>query len=116
MNRLQSLAPDNPLFVTLNPVREPDPTKIIQEFNYSHPYFNASALATQKELWALQGRRRTWYCGSYFGYGFHEDALQSGLSVAEQMGGIRRPWTVEDENGRIHVRGKVESAGEDVAA
>ena len=116
MNRLQSLDPDTPLFVTLNPVREPDPNKIIQEFNYSHPYFDKSALATQKKLWPLQGHRRTWYCGSYFGYGFHEDALQAGLAVAEQLGGVRRPWTVEEENGRIHVRAKAESAGEGVAA
>ncbi len=103
MNRLQSLDPNSPLFLTLNPVFEPDPKKIIQEFNYSHPYFDKNALATQKKLWSLQGHRRTWYCGSYFGYGFHEDALQAGLAVAEQLGGVRRPWTVKEENGRIHI-------------
>jgi predicted NAD/FAD-binding protein len=112
MNRLQSLDPNSPLFVTLNPVCEPDPKKIIQEFNYSHPYFDKNALSTQKEIWSLQGHRRTWYCGSYFGYGFHEDALQAGLAVAEQLGGVRRPWTVEEENGRIHIQG----AGEVMAA
>ncbi|MGZ9116933.1 MAG: NAD/FAD-binding protein, partial [Methylocystis sp.] len=45
----------------------------------------------------------TWFCGAYFGSGFHEDGLQSGLAVAEQLGGVRRPWTVENESGRIHV-------------
>jgi predicted NAD/FAD-binding protein len=103
MNRLQSLDPERPLFVTLNPVREPSPGKVIREFEYSHPYFDQTALASQRRLWALQGHRRTWYCGSYFGYGFHEDALQSGLAAAEQLGGLKRPWSVEAESGRIHL-------------
>jgi len=51
----------------------------------------------------LQGRRHTWFCGSYFGYGFHEDALQSGLAAAEDIGEVRRPWTVANESGRIHL-------------
>jgi predicted NAD/FAD-binding protein len=103
MNRLQSIDPDNPLFVTLNPIREPDPDKVFQEFNYTHPFFDRTALASQQKLWNLQGHRRTWYCGSYFGYGFHEDALQAGLAVAEQLGGVRRPWAVREESGRICV-------------
>lgn len=105
MNRLQSIDPADPLFVTLNPVREPAPGTVIREFEYTHPYFDRAALNSQHNLWSLQGHRRTWYCGSYFGYGFHEDALQSGLAVAEQLGGVRRPWTVEEENGRIHLTG-----------
>jgi predicted NAD/FAD-binding protein len=101
MNRLQSLDPSDPLFVTLNPVMEPAPGKVIREFEYTHPFFDRAALAAQQQLWSLQGHRRTWYCGSYFGYGFHEDALQSGLAVAEKLGGLRRPWTVESESDRI---------------
>jgi predicted NAD/FAD-binding protein len=42
-----------------------------------------------------------WFCGAHFGAGFHEDGLQAGLAVAEQLGGVRRPWTVPDESGRI---------------
>jgi predicted NAD/FAD-binding protein len=103
MNRLQSLDPRDPLFVTLNPVREPAAGAVIREFDYSHPFYDRAALATQRDLWSLQGRRRTWFCGSYFGYGFHEDALQSGLAVAEQLGGVRRPWTVAGESDRITV-------------
>ncbi len=103
MNRLQSLNETDPLFVTLNPSREPAPETIIREFDYTHPFFDTAALAAQRELWSLQGHRRTWYCGSYFGYGFHEDALQSGLAVAEQLGAPRRPWTVSDESGRITI-------------
>ncbi|MEQ8665785.1 MAG: FAD-dependent oxidoreductase [Rhodospirillales bacterium] len=103
MNRLQPLPTRRNLFVTLNPVREPEPQYVVKTIDYSHPYFDQAALETQSRLWEMQGRRRTWFCGSYFGYGFHEDALQSGLAVAEQLGGMRRPWRVEAENGRIHV-------------
>ncbi len=103
MNLLQGLETEQPLFVTLNPVREPAAKDILAEFDYTHPYFDTAALQAQQRMWALQGERRTWFCGSYFGYGFHEDALQSGLAVAEQLGGARRPWSVPNENGRIHV-------------
>jgi len=58
-------------------------------------------LACQKELWDLQGRGGVWFCGAYFGSGFHEDGLQSGLAVAEAISGERRPWTVRDYSGRI---------------
>jgi uncharacterized protein len=51
----------------------------------------------------LQGQRNTWFCGAWFGAGFHEDGLQAGLAVAEQLGGVRRPWTVANESARIHV-------------
>ena len=104
MTRLQSLkgAPD--LFVTLNPNKEIAADKLIKTEVYDHPLFDAGAIAAQQEIWDIQGARRTWFCGSYLGHGFHEDALQSGLAVAEQLGGVRRPWTVEAENGRIHVR------------
>ncbi len=60
-----------------------------------------AALAAQDRLWGLQGRRRIWFCGAYFGSGFHEDGLQSGLAVAEALGAPRRPWRVQDESGRI---------------
>ena len=60
--------------------------------------------ARSDELWSLQGGRGTWFCGAYFGAGFHEDGLQSGLAVAEALGGVRRPWRVADESGRIALR------------
>ena len=59
------------------------------------------AVSSQPKLWDIQGKNRTWFSGSYFGNGFHEDALQSGLLVAETLGGLRRPWTIKDENGRM---------------
>ena len=89
MNRLQSLPTRRQLFVTLNPVRPPKHT--IAAFEYTHPLFDAAALDAQDRLHELQGDRNTWFCGSYFGYGFHEDALQSGLAVAEALGSPA-PW------------------------
>ena len=74
---------------------------VISREVYHHPLFDAAAMAAQKELWRLQGAQNTWYCGAYFGSGFHEDGLQSGLAVAESLGGVRRPWRVENESGRI---------------
>ena len=113
MNRLQSLKDAPNLFVTLKPTRPIAPESVIRTEVYEHPLFDAGAIAAQREIWSLQGAGSTWFCGSYFGHGFHEDALQSGLAVAEQLGGVRRPWTVADESGRIHVaapRSAVEAA------
>ena len=101
MNCLQALDERRPLFVTVNPKQEPAPDLIHRVFDYEHPFFDAAALGAQESLWQLQGRHNTWFCGSYFGHGFHEDALQSGLAAAEAIGGVRRPWTVPGESGRI---------------
>ena len=102
MNELQSL-PGPPLFVSLNPAKSPDPALVLGEWDYEHPVFDAAAVAAQSELWSLQGRRNVWFAGAWFGSGFHEDGLQAGLAVAEQLGGVRRPWDVENESGRIHL-------------
>jgi predicted NAD/FAD-binding protein len=91
MNYLQTLKTRRELFLTLNPIREIAPERTISTFAYTHPLFDAAALAAQQQLWRLQGQRSTWFCGSYFGYGFHEDAVQSGLAVAEALGEAP-PW------------------------
>lgn len=101
MNKLQNLSTKNQYFVTLNPKNYIEPKQIISEQEYTHPYFDRAALKSQKNLWSIQGKNRTWYCGSYFGYGFHEDGLQSGLAVAEQLGNVKRPWNVSGENNRL---------------
>ena len=103
MNRLQSIDERYPLFVTLNPSREIAPDALHARFAYSHPLFDRHAIEAQRELWHIQGRGHVWYCGAHFGSGFHEDGLQSGLAVAEAIGGIRRPWQVENESGRIFI-------------
>jgi len=102
MNRLQGIEGQD-LFVTLNPPRPPRPDTLLRSELYEHPIFNPAAIQAQKQLWSLQGQGGVWFCGAHFGAGFHEDGLQSGLAVAEQLGGVRRPWAVEDESGRIHL-------------
>ncbi len=102
MNKLQPLNCDTPLFVSLNPPQAPAEGSLLRTFFYDHPTFGRNALHAQKALWQLQGQQNSWFCGAYFGYGFHEDGLQSGLAVAEQLGGIPRPWRLEDPNNRIY--------------
>ncbi|KJC35579.1 NADH-ubiquinone oxidoreductase subunit 6 [Bradyrhizobium sp. LTSP885] len=101
MNRLQGIEGRLPLFVTLNPARPPHADTLHDTELYEHPVFDAAAISAQRRLWSLQGKGNVWFCGAHFGAGFHEDGLQSGLAVAEQLGGVRRPWTVPDESGRI---------------
>jgi uncharacterized protein len=99
MNSLQNIPHASQLFLTLNPQRTP--CNVWHSEVYAHPMFDSAAIRAQKELWSLQGRQNTWFCGAYFGAGFHEDGLQAGLAVAEAIGGVRRPWNVPDESGRI---------------
>lgn len=117
MNRLQGLAPDMDLFVTLNPLVQPRTGRVLRSFMYEHPTYDRDAVRAQRLLWNLQGIRRTWFCGAYFGHGFHEDGLQSGLAVAEQLAGVERPWRLDEPNNRIicHATRRV-SVGEEKAA
>jgi predicted NAD/FAD-binding protein len=86
MNRLQGLRTQEPCFVTLNH-RAPLPAdRVVTEIDYDHPAFTRASMATQPVLPSLNGVRRTWFCGSYFGYGFHEDAIRSGVQVAQAFG------------------------------
>lgn len=103
MNRLQDLPVKTDLFVTLNPPSSMEIRGEIRRDHYHHPYFDHGAINAQKQLWSLQGERGVWYCGAWFGAGFHEDGLQAGLAVAEQLGGVARPWRVADPSGRIVV-------------
>jgi len=91
MNELQGIDPDKPLFVSLNPLVAPDPALTFGKYLCEHPQYNAAAFAAQKRLPEIQGRRHTWFCGAWTGYGFHEDGLRSGLSVAEALGAVA-PW------------------------
>jgi len=102
MNQLQGIDPKHPLFVTLNPHVAPREDCILRKFSYQHPLFDKAAMEAQQNIWALQGTNRTWFCGSYFGYGFHEDALQAGLAVSEQLSGEKRPWQLVDHTPRIN--------------
>jgi len=86
MNRLQGLTTENDYCVTLNPATPVPEEKIIREIAYTHPTFTFDALQTQLELPALNGKNNTCFCGSYFGYGFHEDAVRSAVRVGEKFG------------------------------
>ena len=108
MNQLQNLKTRTNLFVTLNPFAPIHPKAVQATFEYAHPVFSAASIEAQKKLWLLQGRQRTWFCGSYFGYGFHEDGAQSGLAVAEHLGQIQRPWRIADESGRVQAPPRVQ--------
>ena len=85
MNRLQGLRTLHPYLVTLNPQEVIDPAKVHGQWLYRHPQFDQAALATQSQLPSLNGPRRTYFCGSYFGYGFHEDAVRSAFQASEKL-------------------------------
>jgi predicted NAD/FAD-binding protein len=94
MNRLQNIDREIPLFVTLNPVREPDPALTFLNVEYAHPQYDAAAFAAQEAFDAVQGRGNIWYAGAWLGYGFHEDGLRAGVRVANALGS--RPDWVKD--------------------
>ncbi|MFO1162712.1 MAG: FAD-dependent oxidoreductase [Reyranellaceae bacterium] len=100
MNRLQNLPDAAPLFVSVNPGRAPRPSTTHAHYTFDHPMYDAAAIRAQRELHAIQGVRNVFFCGSYCGYGFHEDALSAGLDVAEQLG-VRRPWPLPGEHRRV---------------
>ena len=85
MNILQHIKTKTPILVTLNSDKI-DPTKIIETFDYSHPFYNHKALASQHRHHEISGVDRTHYCGAYWSYGFHEDGVKSALRVCETFG------------------------------
>jgi uncharacterized protein len=85
INKLQPLPFAQPVIVSLNPLRQPDPALVLGEFEWEHPVFDARAIEAQTELAALQGQNRTWFCGAWSGYGFHEDGLRSGQTAAQLL-------------------------------
>ncbi len=102
MNRLQNLATETDVLVTLNPLQAPDPAKVIRRQSYDHPIFDQDAIAAQAALQDIQGVDRIWYCGSYHGYGFHEDAFGSAVRVAEQLG-APPPWSGQTEGSPVDI-------------
>lgn len=87
MNSLQQVSDNQNYFLSVNDAGNIDPDKLIMEMEYDHPIFNVAAVEAQKELPSLNVSGPVYYCGSYFGYGFHEDALKSGIAAAEQLSG-----------------------------
>ena len=85
IDKLQPLPFKRPVIVSLNAFERPAASSILREFDYSHPVFDAAAIAAQRRLPDIQGVRDTWFCGAWTGYGFHEDGLKSGLAVADSI-------------------------------
>jgi predicted NAD/FAD-binding protein len=86
MNRLQSLPPNEQFCVTLNMPDTIDPSKQIQQIVYHHPVYDPAGLAARNRHAEINGANRTWYCGAYWGYGFHEDGVNSALGVCRHFG------------------------------
>ena len=85
LNRLQPLPFEQPVVVSLNPVSPIAPEQILGQYDYAHPVFDLAAIAAQKRVPQLQGEQHTWFAGAWMGYGFHEDGLKAGLSVARAL-------------------------------
>jgi predicted NAD/FAD-binding protein len=93
LNRLQRLPFQTPLMVTLNPPADLAPQDEIARFDYAHPVLDQAAIKAQTRLSSIQGRRRTWFCGAWCGYGFHEDGLKSALRIIGDFD-VEAPWPV----------------------
>ncbi|SEK68719.1 Predicted NAD/FAD-binding protein [Variovorax sp. YR750] len=85
LNKLQPLPWEQPVVVSLNPVREIARSQVMAEYDYDHPVLDLAAIRAQAQVPALQGLRNTWFAGAWMGYGFHEDGLKAGLAVAEGL-------------------------------
>ncbi len=85
LNRLQPLPWQQPVLVSLNPSRPIREADVLGQYRYAHPVFDRAAIAAQQQVPSLQGRRNTYYCGAWMGYGFHEDGLKAGLAVAQHL-------------------------------
>ena len=85
LNKLQNLKDSKNYFLTLNPITEIDNRNIIKKVEFTHPFYDMKTIEAQKYLTELQGVNNSWFCGSYFGYGFHEDGLKSAMAVANKL-------------------------------
>ena len=85
LNLLQNLKCNEDIFLTLNPYFEIDGSKILKKVKFTHPYFDQSALNNQIKLNELQNKKDVLYCGSYFGYGFHEDGINSSIEMLKYL-------------------------------
>ena len=85
LNRLQGHVSPNPICVTLNGTRWIDGKKILRQIEYHHPVYSREALMAQKRFHEINGRNRTYFCGAYWGHGFHEDGVNSALAVGQSF-------------------------------
>lgn len=82
LSRLQGLPTPTPVLLTLNRAGAIDPRQIIRRIQFEHPAYTAGSTAAQRQFERINGQRRSYFCGAYWGYGFHEDGVNSALAVA----------------------------------
>ena len=85
LNKLQNLKTLKNYFLTLNPIISIGDSQIIKKVEFTHPFYDMKTISAQKYLSELQGVNNSYFCGSYFGYGFHEDGLNSGIEVSNKL-------------------------------
>ena len=85
LNQLQNLKINKDIFLTINPYREIPIDKIFKKVKFTHPYYDAQALLNQSQLYKIQNKKNTLFCGSYFGYGFHEDGINSSIEMIKTL-------------------------------
>lgn len=92
LNKLQNLATEKPIFVSLNPFAPPDPALTHETIHYAHPQYSKETVRAQRHITTIQGQRNTYFCGAWMGYGFHEDGFRSGIEVAMKISNVPVPW------------------------
>jgi predicted NAD/FAD-binding protein len=85
LNKLQNLKIGKDIFLTINPYREIPSNKIFKKVKFTHPYYDVEALSNQSKLYKIQNKKHTLFCGSYFGYGFHEDGIKSSIEMLKSL-------------------------------
>ena len=85
LNLLQNLKNEKNIFLTLNPIKKISEDKILKKINFTHPYYDQKALDNQKNLKSIQNKENILFCGSYFGYGFHEDGIKSSIEMLKNL-------------------------------
>jgi len=85
LSRLQAHDSARPILLTLNETSSIDPAKILRTFRYDHPSYSCDSIVAQRRWSEISGHRRTLFCGAYWGYGFHEDGVNSALAVARHF-------------------------------
>ena len=85
LNLLQNLKEEKNIFLTLNPYQKINEEKIFKKVKFTHPYYDGSTLINQKNLSKIQNKESILFCGSYFGYGFHEDGIKSSLNMLKYL-------------------------------
>ena len=101
LSRLQGLDSAGPILLTLNSTDQIDQSKTLRTFTYHHPAFSSQSFAAQRRFLEISGLQRVHFCGAYWGYGFHEDGVNSALAVAGQFGLGLEACTVPSTKGPL---------------